>query len=406
MGAWGPSRMLDLKTLIAITLFAQAVTGLLLLFSWAQNRGIRALGLWGVAFLMCALAMALVSLRGRIPNVVSIEAAGAIWMAAHGLSWTAARNFEGRPTPVVLTFLGAGIWLVACQLEPFATSPLARIMLGCGIIGSYLLLSAAEIWRGRDRELVSRWPAAALLAVHASFFLGRIPFADSLPRPGDLSAPDSWFPFGVFELLFYTMCMAVLLVNMAKERAESEQRQFALLDSLTGVANRRAFLELGARRLEDVNGRAAPAALLLFDLDCFKQINDQFGHPAGDAVLVRFCNAAARILPAGSVFGRMGGEEFACLIPDTAMAPALQTAERVRAAFAVASDRLDVPAATVSVGVATTGDAIDLAGLLAAADRALYRAKDRGRNRVEPARPTLSVVAGTAATPAPRLAPA
>lgn len=398
--------MLDLPTLIVIALFANVVTGLLLLFSWAQNRSIGALGLWSTAFLICGVSMALAAFRGRISAVLTIELAGAFWMVAHGLMWAAARNFEGRGTSLVLILGGVPIWLVACQLEPFATSQPTRMMLGSGICSTYLLLCAMEIWRGRDRELVSRWPAAVVVALHGFCLLVRIPFAEALPGPGDTTVPENWFPFGLFELLFYAMCMAVLLVNMAKERAESQQRKVALLDSLTGVANRRAFLERGAQTLQDANSRAAPAALLLFDLDCFKQINDQFGHPAGDAVLVRFCEAAEKILPPGSVFGRMGGEEFACLIPDMALIPALHTAERVRAAFAHASDRVDLPPATVSVGVATTGDAIDLAGLLAAADRALYRAKDRGRNRVEPARATLSLVGGTDAPAAARPIPA
>lgn len=393
--------MLDIKTLVAVTLFAQVVAGALLLFSWTQNRGIASLGLWGIAFLMCATGMGLVIGRGHLPILLSIYVAGGLWIAAHGLMWAAARHFEGRQTSPILILAGAAIWLAASQVEPFwGPYNTHRTMLGSAIIGAYVLLTAWEVWRGRDRELVSRWPATVLLIVHASVFLARVPLADKLPHPAELrSPPEGFFPFGVFEMLFHTMCMAVLLVNMAKERAELRQRQVAQVDPLTGVANRRAFLEEGEKLLTIAHGQAAPAALIMFDLDRFKQINDEFGHPAGDAVLKRFCAVANAVLPAGSLFGRLGGEEFGCVIPDVALSSALQIAEQIRATFADTIDRLDVPQATVSVGVATTGDAIDLTGLLVAADRALYRAKERGRNRVEASRAPISLVASPPTAP-------
>jgi diguanylate cyclase (GGDEF)-like protein len=128
------------------------------------------------------------------------------------------------------------------------------------------------------------------------------------------------------------------------------------------------------------------AALLTFDLDRFKGINDKYGHPAGDTVLVTFCRLATSQLRPTDLFGRMGGEEFASLLPDTTWQDALQLAERLRAAFeATCHTVAEQPfTATVSVGVATSNDAsFDLSALLVAADQALYRAKALGRNRVE-----------------------
>jgi diguanylate cyclase (GGDEF)-like protein len=124
----------------------------------------------------------------------------------------------------------------------------------------------------------------------------------------------------------------------------------------------------------------------MLDLDNFKIINDKFGHGAGDEVLVAFCQLAAAQLRANDLFGRIGGEEFASLLPDTTQQDALWLAERVRAAFESASHPVGEYSirATVSVGVALSNDSTtDLAGLLKAADQALYRAKEAGRNRVE-----------------------
>jgi diguanylate cyclase (GGDEF)-like protein len=128
-----------------------------------------------------------------------------------------------------------------------------------------------------------------------------------------------------------------------------------------------------------------PAALLLFDLDRFKSINDRFGHGAGD-VLTAFCQLATSLLRPTDLFGRIGGEEFASLLPDTTRQDALLLAERLRAAFEATTHTLtDGPlSATASVGVAISDDASsDLAALLDVADQALYRAKAMGRNRVE-----------------------
>ena len=125
----------------------------------------------------------------------------------------------------------------------------------------------------------------------------------------------------------------------------------------------------------------------MFDLDRFKSINDRYGHQAGDEVLTAFCRLATSHLRPSDLFGRIGGEEFASLLPDTGRQDAIWLAERVRAAFEAASHNVGehIFSSTVSIGVAIADDGhSDLSALLNAADQALYRAKALGRNRVEP----------------------
>jgi diguanylate cyclase (GGDEF)-like protein len=179
---------------------------------------------------------------------------------------------------------------------------------------------------------------------------------------------------------------------MAKERAELQQRRAALVDPLTGVANRRAFFELGEPLLARTIASARPAALLLFDLDRFKQVNDTGGHQAGDRLLQTFSQLAAVWLQPGALFARLGGEEFGCLMPDISMTQALKLAEQLRGDFEAIGFRCPPTVATVSVGVAAAGNVSSLNTLLAAADRALYRAKAKGRNCVEPARSPIALV--------------
>jgi diguanylate cyclase (GGDEF)-like protein len=391
----------DFPTLFAVMLFAVAVAGLLLLFSWLQNRGVVALGLWGTGYVLSAVAMAMLASHGIAPDTWTIAVSTAIWASAHGFMLTGARSFEGRRTPLSFTFAGAAIWLIACQFDGFTASLKARIILQSAILGGYLIWCAVEIWRARDLELMSRWPAIVLLAVHGTMYLIRIPLVDVVPFPGGMQPPNpSWIPVGVFELMFHVFCMAVVLVNMAKERAELHQRHASLVDPLTGIANRRAFFERGGKLLARTRAGGCGAALLLFDLDRFKEVNDNFGHQFGDLVLSRFCDAAKPILREGDLFGRFGGEEFGCLLPETPLAEAIAIAERIRGAFA--ATRLSFGAvpvhSTVSVGVAVTSEMEqELGELFAAADRALYRAKARGRNRVETGRAPLILVEAASA---------
>jgi diguanylate cyclase (GGDEF)-like protein len=127
-----------------------------------------------------------------------------------------------------------------------------------------------------------------------------------------------------------------------------------------------------------------PVAVMLADLDRFKAVNDRFGHAVGDRVLQIFAGAMQRSLRTTDVSGRLGGEEFIFLMPRANAAAAARIAERIRLKFAETARQIDGDAvgATVSVGLATANAPFELGALIAAADRALYRAKAEGRNRV------------------------
>lgn len=392
--------VIDLPTLGAVTLFATAVSGTMLVFSWWQDRKITTLGLWGWALLLLSAGGALLLLRGSLPLFWSVLAGGSLCLLAYGLMWCGARAFEGRRPNGLLAAAGAGLWLFLCAFDAFLASMTARVQLFSVLAGGYTLLIAWEYWRARDRELTSRWPAVVLLLIHASLCAIRAVFADVMPFPSAIQGhADLWISIGAAGLLAHNFCMAFLVMTMAKERTEIEHRRAALIDPLTGVANRRAFFTRGERLIQRTAGEERPAALLVLDLDLFKQVNDTFGHQAGDRVLCAFCDTAAGMLRPTDLFGRTGGEEFACLMPGATQSEAIRVAERIRAGFA--GRRIDVgaqtSASTVSIGVAATTEAgYDLAALLAAADRALYQAKAKGRNRVEPARLKLEPTAAVA----------
>lgn len=249
---------------------------------------------------------------------------------------------------------------------------------------SYTLLAILELWRGRG-DGAWRWPIMLLLFGHAAAIPIQIPLAGTWnrPDPADLDL----LTFMIFETAFVCICAGYLFSGLVKDRIAASYQRASVTDPLTGVANRRDFFQTGERLLTRTRFARQPIALLMFDLDQFKSINDRYGHHAGDEVLNAFCKVATSHIRPTDLFGRIGGEEFAALLSNTNRQDALSPAERVREAFGAtphsASERAF--SSTCSVGVAVAEDGYsDLKALLDAADQALYRAKALGRNRVEP----------------------
>ncbi len=165
------------------------------------------------------------------------------------------------------------------------------------------------------------------------------------------------------------------------EQSNAELAELSLTDPLTGLRNRRAFFD----GLEQAIGRARrhgePLALAIADIDRFKSYNDAFGHPDGDEALEKVAAALAEESRTSDLVARYGGEEFAVVLSKTGLEGALVLAERFRRAVeAIAWERRPV---TLSLGVAAWRPDMGADALVGAADRALYRAKERGRNRVE-----------------------
>jgi diguanylate cyclase (GGDEF)-like protein len=379
---------LDVNTLFLVTIYVEAILGLLLLFAWVQNTAITAVAWWGFAHLLRAASVTLFGMYGSVSDLVSIDLANAILFTAFALTWTGARVFDHRKPQPILLFGGAALWLLLCRIPSIETSWDMRVLVSSGIITAYTWATAYEFWRGRGEPLVSRWPAIFMLFAHGSLYLLRTPLGAMLPFvPANNEVFESvWLTVLSFEALLFTIAIAFILLAMAKERTEYRHKTAALIDPLTGIANRRAFLQDGERQLKRQATDPRPIAVMLLDLDNFKGINDRFGHAVGDRVLQLFAEVGSNCMRRLDIFGRLGGEEFAALLVDTSRERALAVAEEIRSAFAEATGEVEGKpvVATVSIGVVLSYDAVlDLSALLAQADHALYRAKDNGRNRVE-----------------------
>jgi diguanylate cyclase (GGDEF)-like protein len=377
---------LDVNTLFLVTIYVEAILGLLLLFAWVQNTAIYAVAWWGFADLMRAASIMLFGKYGSVSDLISIDLANAILFTAFAVTWTGARVFDHRKPRWVLMFGGAALWLVLYRVPAIQNSWDLRMLVSSGIITTYTWATAYEFWRGRSEPLVSRWPAIFMFFAHGALYLLRTPFGAMLAPVNNQMFASVWITVLSFEALLFTIAIAFILLAMAKERTEYRHKTDSLIDPLTGIANRRAFLQDAEAQLKRQATEPRPMAVLLLDLDNFKGINDRFGHAIGDRVLRMFAEVGSGCMRRYDIFGRLGGEEFAALLVDTSRERALAVAEQIRSSFVDVTGMVEgMPVvATVSIGVVISYDAVlDLSALLAQADHALYRAKDNGRNRIE-----------------------
>jgi diguanylate cyclase (GGDEF)-like protein/PAS domain S-box-containing protein len=177
-------------------------------------------------------------------------------------------------------------------------------------------------------------------------------------------------------------------LDQARARAiglAAEAQKLAMTDPLTGLANRRATLDWLASLVGVSDEGEDPLAVLMFDVDHFKRINDCFGHQTGDEVLKCVAELARAQLRAEDVVGRIGGEEFVCIVSGLSELETRSLAERLCRAIATGSAAGNLPQATISIGLARFRNGDTAEDLLARADAALYEAKDGGRNQVRQA---------------------
>jgi diguanylate cyclase (GGDEF)-like protein len=386
--------------LLVVTIFIATMAGALMVLSWLQNRATTALLWWGAAYLTGAVAVTLLGARGQIPDFWSINIAISLLLATAGMTWCGVRVFDGRPVALWYALCGSAIWLAACGIPDFYQSIYARATLASSLAAVYAALAVWELWRSRHDAMLARWLAMGIFCFHGMVYLARmlLTWMAELPPSADLFQLK-WLSFGFFEALFYTFGTAFILLTMTKERAEARHRQEATIDPLTGVPNRRGFVDRAEKVLTHCRSQGLPVSLLLFDLDHFKRINDTYGHQVGDDVLVAFCHTVQQRLRPQDVFARLGGEEFVCVLPGTTPPAAFGIAERIRADVSAASPAIGAgsPNVTVSIGISASADAgRELTRLLGAADKALYQAKAKGRNCVEGRRPSLTLVSGDA----------
>ncbi|HLG84239.1 MAG TPA: GGDEF domain-containing protein [Bradyrhizobium sp.] len=376
---------LDSITLYIVATMVAALLGAMLLFFGSQEKN-PALKWWGAAYLLGAASVALWTVASNTLGAMLLLALNAVGFIACGMVWNAARVFHGRKPNLPGLLLGAIAWVTAVlTLDPQAHA--MRLTIGAGIVAIYAALTATELWSERRKQLQQRWPALVVPVLHGFVLMLPILLGDIF-RPSDEHFNSSiWVTMFSIELVLYAVGTVFVIFMLVSERTVIAHKTAASVDPLTGLLNRRGFAEACARVIDrEAKAGGRPVTVMIFDIDHFKGINDRFGHPAGDEILKLFSTVVINNLRISDLSGRIGGEEFAALLP-CSLEEGVLVAERVREAFeasdiVVEEGKVDT---TVSIGVAGGPAGTELEVLLAAADTALYQAKRSGRNRVETA---------------------
>ena len=372
---------LDSITLYVVATMIAALLGAMLLFFGKQQHS-AALNWWGTAYLVGAAAVALWTLAsGALGDMLSLALNAAGFLAC-GMVWNAARIFHGRKPMWPGLLFGPIVWIGAVvNLDPGASA--LRMTIGAAIIAIYASLTAAELLTERRKSLTRRWPAIVVPVLHGLVLMLPILIGDVLRPHDDKFGSSIWVTMFSIELVLYAVGTVFVIFMLVSERVVAAHKTAASIDPLTSLFNRRGFAEASTRLIEREANADRPVTVLIFDIDFFKSINDRFGHPAGDEILKLFATVVINNLRITDLSGRIGGEEFAALLP-CALEEGAAVAERVRESFAasgIVSDDGPVDT-TVSIGVAGGPAGTELEVLLAAADTALYQAKRAGRNRV------------------------
>ena len=377
---------LDLPTLMAVGSFVAALSGLVILLGCPRGRDSLGCMWWVLGSVTSAAGIALIlyaQTEGIVPLLIAANLALAVSPAFY---WTATRRFNRRSAIYALIPAGALLLALCSTVPAIRLDPSGQMALGLAVNAAYYYAAAIELWTGRAERLFARWPLMILLAVHASLFAAGSAeaLAGSFPAM-ELVPLESWFGLIHFESIAFSLGTAVFVVAFVRERGEAKQRTAAETDPLTGMGTRRALLEQAEEALRRCQATDAPLSLVVFDLDRFKSVNDRFGHATGDAVLRRFGDTVRGALREDDRLGRLGGEEFALLLPGMSLGAAFVVADRVRAAFEADCKSVEGQeiGGTVSAGVATAHPDSTVQSMLIAADEGLYEAKARGRNRVE-----------------------
>lgn len=387
---------LDLPTILVVLIAASLVLGGAVLFVALRLQRHVGLLWWGAGLLANAASYGAFALRFAGQVELSILLTNLLTGLTLPMHTAALQHFHGpqarRLPPVVvwgtvpLMVLNALLWL-GDDLKRNTALGLVLTLQG--------LVFAWHAWGlGRDVPRVAgRWLLlAGTTAMVVILALRTVYMLHSGSGPAQLRVPPEAQAMTYLVVLMALLTNTIGFVLMQMEQALDRLHDAATHDALTGTANRRALMDRFECALSLARRGERPLAVLMIDIDHFKQVNDRYGHPAGDAVLREVAHRIQQRLRRHDLLARYGGEEFVVLLPDTDRDAAIKVAEAVREAVQAGPlivGQLSIPV-TVSVGVHSRvpapsepqGDQT-ADQMLDASDRAVYRAKAGGRNRVE-----------------------
>jgi diguanylate cyclase (GGDEF)-like protein len=373
--------MLDAKTSTLLWAAETLTLAVLLGTLWLHRPSRRHNLYFAAGFLTTGIGTVMVALRGDISSFLSIQVGNTLALSAFGFWLAGLLCFEQRKIGGWVA-IPALLWIAGMFLPPVRENMVARILLYHASAATGYFMLAGVLLASKARASRSRRVLAAILVLQA--FAGA--FVASIVIPANAAAPNA-IPLTsalAFSGMLGFTAIIMISAKIIMEDTEIRLHRLAMTDHLTGVLNRRGLLEEFERIKKRSPASSRYVALVLFDIDHFKKINDRYGHQSGDAVLVHFCHIAQRAIGDRGLFVRMGGEEFALVAEVESPSSTATLAEAIRGNLRLSkiSSRGEAIEVTTSVGIseAMIKDA-DLNTMMTEADRALYAAKKAGRNR-------------------------
>ena len=374
--------MLDLRTIVVMLVVSSVLMAITLALGIRTSRA-AGFAKWNAGLGLLALGWVLVAARAELPGIVGVALADALLVAGLCVELAGLIEFGGYTAPPLLLF-APGPLMFALVIPLLGNYVAVTLLVGFAlpaIFGAMAIVAA----RLGARAGPARWMIAVACVVSAIMLpLRSIDIWLNPEMYPDVFAISNMHAASFIVLFSSTIVISTAFLLMHRERAAAELYRLATIDQLTGLFNRRAFLELAERELARARRTGSPHAVLMMDLDQFKRVNDKYGHQAGDRVLAGFATVTKGCVRTEDLVGRYGGEEFCAVLPGITMQKAIAIAERLR--VAVSQRPLgDLPrATTVSIGVAFCSGATrgSLHAAIGRADEALYRAKQDGRDCV------------------------
>jgi len=377
----------DLKTIIFMSMLLTFMLSMLLAITRSHHKEVRGPGYWAVGNLVVGLGMVLVLIQLDTPKLLFLPGVALIGTGL-SLYLNGIQAFNGSAPNHRIPIIIFALLAVIDGYFVLVNDDLRTAVVLSALVFAGIYFVCARLTFSRDEGIIGNlfWIASSLFLIMALLMLIRA-FTASRVDISVFASYATWpvnaytFMLGAVSQFFISSIFVLMLSYRLNQNLES----IATIDGLTGVLNRRG-LEDAAMKMQGICKRInLSMAVLVIDVDHFKKVNDKHGHLFGDDVLRYLTKVIAEILRSGDVLGRYGGEEFVVFLPNTLEKDATGLAERIRLGVEKSLHDINETTieATVSIGVADSVRAgYDFKGLVAAADSALYVAKNKGRNRV------------------------
>jgi diguanylate cyclase (GGDEF)-like protein len=387
---------LDLRTLFILTVLVNIVIALVMAIYWRTQKTYAGFGYWTLTNVAMTVTFSLFALKGIAPEFLTVVVANTMAVAGAACRYAGVRFFWGAETLPHLHYhqlLVSGCAVFLAYFTFIDDDIVLRLFVVSLIISGYFLATACSMLQGvRQGYRYESRTLALLNLIYAVLMLGRAAEWYLVPQARHLLIASSLSTLYFSSILLLEVTTALLFLMLNSQRlakslmnVQAELEKLAASDMLTGLYNRRKLEELCSQEVAAARERTRFSSMLLIDLDFLKQVNDTFGHPAGDALINSVVKIIRSQLRDTDILGRLGGDEFIEILPSTSHESATLIAEQIREAvweqpFLWEEHKIRM---SVSIGVASLNeDDTNWLDWMKRADNNLYLAKSSGRNKV------------------------